>query len=267
MRQSKRTLDVRSKRQSKPWFDPNADAAPEPKKSVSESLSGYQDFNLTWKDLDFIRVSANTRSAWVRTNRARSKSNTKLPIIVKGVQSVEDVQLCVEHGAQGVILVSTSPSSSKATLTRGSRITEAGKPTTPPRPSMSSTSSACSDLTCSTRSKSSSTAASAPALMSSRPSLSVPKRSVSDGRSCMRMARTVRKAPQGCSRVSPVHAEPTSRQGADLFASSLAGGDHKHDAEYRRQQDRGPEARDGWAGRAVDWQESTAVCEVDRSQV
>jgi L-lactate dehydrogenase (cytochrome) len=58
MRQSKRTLDVRSKRQSKPWFDPNADAAPEPKKSVSESISGYQDFNLTWKDLDFIRVSA-----------------------------------------------------------------------------------------------------------------------------------------------------------------------------------------------------------------
>jgi len=34
------------------------------------------------------------------------QENTKLPIIVKGVQSVEDVQLCVEHGVQGVILVS-----------------------------------------------------------------------------------------------------------------------------------------------------------------
>lgn len=35
-----------------------------------------------------------------------SKQNTKLPIIVKGVQSVEDVQLCVDHGVRGVILVS-----------------------------------------------------------------------------------------------------------------------------------------------------------------
>lgn len=37
------------------------------------------------------------------------KKNTKLPIIVKGVQSVEDVQLCADHGVQGVILVSESP--------------------------------------------------------------------------------------------------------------------------------------------------------------
>jgi hypothetical protein len=31
---------------------------------------------------------------------------TKLPLIVKGVQSLEDVQLCVEHGVEGVIIVS-----------------------------------------------------------------------------------------------------------------------------------------------------------------
>lgn len=61
MRQSKRTLDVRSKRPSKPWYSPSGDAPePEPKKSVSESIGGYQDFNLTWADLDFIRVSGHT---------------------------------------------------------------------------------------------------------------------------------------------------------------------------------------------------------------
>uniref|UniRef100_A0A8H7TSA9 Uncharacterized protein n=1 Tax=Bionectria ochroleuca TaxID=29856 RepID=A0A8H7TSA9_BIOOC len=48
--------------------------------------SPAEDYNLTWSDLAFIR------------------KNTKLPIIVKGVQSVEDVQLCADHGVQGVIL-------------------------------------------------------------------------------------------------------------------------------------------------------------------
>jgi glutamate synthase domain-containing protein 2 len=33
------------------------------------------------------------------------------------------------------------------------------------------------------------------------------------------------------------NAEPMSRKVADLFASSPAGGDHKHDAEYWREQD------------------------------
>lgn len=31
---------------------------------------------------------------------------TKLPIIVKGVQSIEDVELCAKHGAEGVMIVS-----------------------------------------------------------------------------------------------------------------------------------------------------------------
>lgn len=30
---------------------------------------------------------------------------TKLPIIVKGVQSIEYVELCVKHGAEGVMIV------------------------------------------------------------------------------------------------------------------------------------------------------------------
>jgi len=34
--------------------------------------------------------------------------HTKLPIIMKGVQSIEDVELCVKYGAQGVMLVSTA---------------------------------------------------------------------------------------------------------------------------------------------------------------
>ena len=36
------------------------------------------------------------------------KRNTTLPIILKGVQCVEDIQLCVDHGVEGVILVSAS---------------------------------------------------------------------------------------------------------------------------------------------------------------
>ncbi|KAF3051292.1 Cytochrome b2, mitochondrial precursor [Didymella keratinophila] len=88
--QSKRTLDVREKLKE-------VSDAPAPKsittptagskeKSVSEQISGYQATDLTWDDIAFIR------------------KHTHLPIIVKGVQSVEDVQLCIEHGAQGVIL-------------------------------------------------------------------------------------------------------------------------------------------------------------------
>lgn len=33
------------------------------------------------------------------------QQHTNLPIIVKGVQSVEDVDLCAKAGVQGVILV------------------------------------------------------------------------------------------------------------------------------------------------------------------
>ncbi|KAF4122241.1 L-lactate dehydrogenase (cytochrome) [Geosmithia morbida] len=83
MRQTKRTMDVRAKLEASP---PKKNDDGPKQKSVSESISGYQDWNLTWGDIDFIR------------------GITKLPIIVKGVQSVEDVQLCVNHGVEGVIL-------------------------------------------------------------------------------------------------------------------------------------------------------------------
>jgi L-lactate dehydrogenase (cytochrome) len=73
---------------------------------VSQAISGYQDTNLTWNDIDFIRVSG--RSAG-RTNLTQSpiadgQKNTTLPLIVKGIQSVEDVELCAKAGVDGVIL-------------------------------------------------------------------------------------------------------------------------------------------------------------------
>ncbi|WVQ73082.1 hypothetical protein IAR50_002645 [Cryptococcus sp. DSM 104548] len=85
---SKRTRDVRAKADVAP--PPNSgEGGPKTSKSplgVSAAISGFQDTNLTWKDIEFIR------------------SHTHLPIIVKGVQCVEDVALCAEAGVQGVIL-------------------------------------------------------------------------------------------------------------------------------------------------------------------
>ncbi|KAH6681172.1 mitochondrial fmn-dependent dehydrogenase [Plectosphaerella plurivora] len=87
MQQTKRTLDVRTKTIANPSPKTPKAAAPAPAMAgVSASISGYQDFGLTWGDVDFIR------------------ENTTLPIIVKGVQSVEDVELCVKSKVQGVIL-------------------------------------------------------------------------------------------------------------------------------------------------------------------
>lgn len=91
---SKRTLDERTKRlansaimAAKPT---NSDTAPAQGLPVGKAISGYQDHNLSWSDIAFIR------------------KNTTLPIIVKGVQCVEDVQLAVEHGVDGVLLVRDS---------------------------------------------------------------------------------------------------------------------------------------------------------------
>ncbi|KAK6224090.1 hypothetical protein LQW54_000237 [Pestalotiopsis sp. IQ-011] len=79
--QSKRTMDVRPK--ATPGQSSAPSSAP---KGVSQAISGYQDTNLTWNDIPFIR------------------NNTKLPIIVKGVQSLEDVEICVNNGVEGVVI-------------------------------------------------------------------------------------------------------------------------------------------------------------------
>lgn len=57
MRQTKRTLDVRNKRLSNPTPKDGIAAPSAGAGSVSASISGYQDFGLTWGDIGFIRVS------------------------------------------------------------------------------------------------------------------------------------------------------------------------------------------------------------------
>ncbi|WVF71747.1 hypothetical protein IAT40_006555 [Kwoniella sp. CBS 6097] len=87
---SKRTRDVRAKTQVAPppsnGEGGKAAASSKAPLGVSRAISGYQDTNLTWKDIDFIR------------------QHTNLPIIVKGIQSMEDAELCAEAGVQGIIL-------------------------------------------------------------------------------------------------------------------------------------------------------------------
>jgi len=53
---------------------------------VASSLGNYFDANLNWEDIKWLR------------------SLTKLPIVVKGVQCVEDVELCEQYGVDGVLL-------------------------------------------------------------------------------------------------------------------------------------------------------------------
>ncbi|WVR07303.1 hypothetical protein IAU60_004344 [Kwoniella sp. DSM 27419] len=83
---SKRTRDVRAKAMVAP--PPSSDGQTKSKAplGVSQAISGYQDTNLTWGDIDFIR------------------KHTNLPIIVKGIQSLQDAELCAEKGVQGIIL-------------------------------------------------------------------------------------------------------------------------------------------------------------------
>jgi hypothetical protein len=63
MMQTKRTLDVRTKHLAKKPAPAQASKddkvadPPEFKAGVSQAISGYQDFNMTWGDLDLIRVS------------------------------------------------------------------------------------------------------------------------------------------------------------------------------------------------------------------
>nr|ODN93938.1 L-mandelate dehydrogenase [Cryptococcus depauperatus CBS 7841] len=82
---SKKTRDVRAKARVTPPPGSNGKQSKSPL-GVSQAISTYQDTNLTWSDIDFIR------------------QHTNLPIIVKGVQSLEDVELCAKAGVQGVIL-------------------------------------------------------------------------------------------------------------------------------------------------------------------
>ncbi|KAG8833854.1 Cytochrome b2, mitochondrial precursor [Serendipita sp. 399] len=53
---------------------------------VSAKLDSFFDTNLQWEDV-----------AWL-------KRITKLPIVIKGVQTIEDVEMAINHGADGVYL-------------------------------------------------------------------------------------------------------------------------------------------------------------------
>ncbi|GBE87570.1 FMN-dependent dehydrogenase-domain-containing protein [Sparassis latifolia] len=53
---------------------------------VAHAISGYQDPELSWEDIPWIR------------------SLTKLPVIVKGIQCVEDAEKAFAYGAQAIIL-------------------------------------------------------------------------------------------------------------------------------------------------------------------
>lgn len=91
--QSKRTRDRRSKAivaapnpTSSGSDKPGKGTAGAQNAGVSQAISGFQDPHLIWDDIDFIR------------------RHTTLPVIVKGIQSVEDVDECARRGVDGVIL-------------------------------------------------------------------------------------------------------------------------------------------------------------------
>ncbi|KEP55095.1 L-mandelate dehydrogenase [Rhizoctonia solani 123E] len=53
---------------------------------VAQAISGYQDPDVCWADI-----------AWIR-------SITKLPLVIKGIQCVEDAEKAYEHGVEGIVL-------------------------------------------------------------------------------------------------------------------------------------------------------------------
>ncbi|KAH7345088.1 FMN-dependent dehydrogenase-domain-containing protein [Rhizoctonia solani] len=53
---------------------------------VAQAISGYQDPDVCWADIEWIR------------------GITKLPLVVKGIQCVEDAEKAYEHGVEGIVL-------------------------------------------------------------------------------------------------------------------------------------------------------------------
>ncbi|KAG8834835.1 Cytochrome b2, mitochondrial precursor [Serendipita sp. 400] len=76
----KRERDIRNR---PPVSD---DETPGGKRGVSANLDSFFEVNLQWTDV-----------AWL-------KGITSLPIVIKGIQTVEDVELAIEHGADAVYL-------------------------------------------------------------------------------------------------------------------------------------------------------------------
>ncbi|KZP00038.1 hypothetical protein CALVIDRAFT_320378 [Calocera viscosa TUFC12733] len=82
----KREMDLKTRGLPSPGAVSAAGKKSATQAGIANSLGDYFDANLQWDDL-----------AWLR-------SVTKLPIILKGIQTVEDVELAVEHGCTAVLL-------------------------------------------------------------------------------------------------------------------------------------------------------------------
>ncbi|OCB88868.1 hypothetical protein A7U60_g3963 [Sanghuangporus baumii] len=80
----KRELDQRAKGN----FSGPANSTADKNKGlgVAHAISGYQDPDITWDDIPWIQ------------------SLTKLPLIIKGIQCVEDAEKAFEYGVQGIII-------------------------------------------------------------------------------------------------------------------------------------------------------------------
>ncbi|KAG8740341.1 Cytochrome b2, mitochondrial precursor [Ceratobasidium sp. 428] len=87
-----RELDKRAKQPSdSPSFNGPAQYGANPSngtksQGVAQAISGYQDPDVCWADIEWIR------------------GITKLPLVIKGIQCVEDAERAYEHGVQGIVL-------------------------------------------------------------------------------------------------------------------------------------------------------------------
>lgn len=79
----KRERDMRAKGE---LVETGSGVSGNPAGGVAQAISGYIDPTVTWEDI-----------AWYR-------KHCKLPLILKGLQTVADVQLAADHGVDGVIL-------------------------------------------------------------------------------------------------------------------------------------------------------------------
>ncbi|QRV75975.1 FMN-dependent alpha-hydroxy acid dehydrogenase [Ceratobasidium sp. AG-Ba] len=85
-----RELDRRAKQPESSSFGP-AQYGAKPSngnnsQGVAQAISGYQDPDVCWADI-----------AWIR-------SITNLPLVIKGIQCVEDAEKAYEHGVEGIVL-------------------------------------------------------------------------------------------------------------------------------------------------------------------
>jgi L-lactate dehydrogenase (cytochrome) len=82
----KREKDQRAKGNFSGFSSTSGSPAGETGKGVAHAISGYQDPDVDWEDVKWIQ------------------SLTKLPLIIKGIQCVEDAELAFESGARGIVL-------------------------------------------------------------------------------------------------------------------------------------------------------------------